>query len=161
MLMNEKTCFFLGNQDAPEELLDVLTETVEKYIEQFHVVSFVVGHYGNFDRLASTAVKAAKRRHDAVTLTMLLPYHPAERPIPLPDGFDGSLYPAGMEQVPRRLAILQANRYMIARADHLIVYSRGIAGNTFNMLKYARARAKRGELTIENLADDAAFPPSP
>lgn len=39
----------------------------------------------------------AKTRHPRVVLTMLLPYHPSERKIKLPDGFDRSWYPPEME----------------------------------------------------------------
>ena len=42
----------------------------------------------------------AKRFHSDMRLTLLLPYHPAERPIPTPDGFDSTFYPLGMESVP-------------------------------------------------------------
>ena len=31
----------------------------------------------------------------------------------MPEGFDGSFYPEGMEKVPRRVAIVRANRYMV------------------------------------------------
>ena len=58
-----------------------------------------------FDRMAARAVIAAKQHHPQVRLTMLLAYHPGERPVTLPSGFDGSLYPPGMENVPRRFAI--------------------------------------------------------
>ena len=54
---------------------------------------------------------------------MLLPYHPSERAVVLPAGFDGSLYPPGMETVPRRLAIVRANEYMAKRCDLLIGYT--------------------------------------
>ena len=35
-----------------------------------------------------------------------------ERPIPTPEGFDRTLYPDGMETVPKRLAIVRANYWM-------------------------------------------------
>ena len=47
---------------------------------------------------------------------MLIPYHPAERPVETPPGFDGTFYPPGIESVPRRYAIVRANRYMV---DHV------------------------------------------
>ena len=47
-----------------------------------------MGHYGGFDRLAARAVIKAKKTHPEVTLTLLLPYHPAERPMAAPEGFD-------------------------------------------------------------------------
>lgn len=54
-------CFFIGHQEAGEELLPVLTEAVERHIIEYGVTEFVVGQYGNFDRLAAKVVKAAKK----------------------------------------------------------------------------------------------------
>ena len=51
--------------------------------------------------MAAKTVKAAKKRHPEVTLTLLLHYHPYDRPIPTPDGFDSTFYPPGMETVPK------------------------------------------------------------
>lgn len=48
---------------------------------EYGVTEFFVGHYGRFDALAAHAVKDAKKRHLEVTLMLLLPYHPFDRPI--------------------------------------------------------------------------------
>ena len=85
----------------------VFTEVV------FGVTELIVGLYGGFDKLAARAVIDAKKTHLEVTLTLLLPYHPAERPIDVPQGFDGTYYPPDMERVPRRVTIVRANRYMV------------------------------------------------
>ena len=34
---------------------------------------------------------------------LVLPYHPAERAVPPPDGFDGTHHPEGPENIPKRL----------------------------------------------------------
>lgn len=103
-----KTCFFIGHHDAPDEILAALIAEVERHISEYGVEEFVVGRYGNFDVLAERAVKEVKERHPGILLTRLLPYHPGERPIELPNYFDGSFYPP-LEGVPRRLAIVRAN----------------------------------------------------
>lgn len=155
--MLNKTCFFIGHRDAPEELFPILMKSVEKHVTQFNVNCFVVGRYGNFDRMAATAVQVIKKRHSFVTLTLLLPYHPGERIILLPDGFDDSLYPPEMERVPKQLAILRANQYMIQHSDFLITYSWNTTGNTFKFLKQAQKRAQNGNLIIENLAKSSEY----
>lgn len=88
-----KTCFFMGHRDAPYQVEALLRERVVHAITQYSVSDFVVGLYGNFDRMAAQAVRIAKKRYPFVTLTLLRPYHPAQRPISLPAGFDASLYP--------------------------------------------------------------------
>lgn len=95
-------CFFIGHRDTPDSLFKPLSDAVERHIVEYGVTEFVVGGYGRFDPLAAKAVSEAKKRHPEVTLTLLLPYHPQERPVPLPPGFDGTFYPPGMETVPRR-----------------------------------------------------------
>ena len=94
---HEKVCFFIGHREASERVLPVLTQAVEQLIVESGVTDFVVGHYGSFDSLAAKVVKAAKKRHPDVTLTMLLPYHPFDHPIPIPKGYDSTFYPPGME----------------------------------------------------------------
>ena len=149
--MNQ-SCFFIGHRDAGEELLPLLAETVERHIRQYNVTDFFVGHYGRFDAMASKTVKEAKKRHPEVTLTLLLPYHPYDKPIPVPAGFDGTFYPSGMERVPKRVAIVRANRWMVEHATHLIAYVCHPASNAKELLEYARRREQRGLLHVENLA---------
>ena len=86
-------CFFIGHRDAPSQVRELLESAVERHICLYGVTDFYVGRYGRFDSMAANAVKSAKTRHPGVTLTMLLAYHPYERPIQTPDGFDGTFYP--------------------------------------------------------------------
>ena len=146
------TCFFIGHREAGEELFYALTSAVERHIAEYGVGEFVVGHYGGFDRLAARAVRAAKKRHPSVTLTLLLPYHPHDRPIPAPDGFDGTFYPPGMETVPKRASIVRGNRYMVDHCTHLIAGVWHPVSNAADLLEYARRRERRGQLRITVLA---------
>ena len=145
------TCFFIGHREAGDELLPTLTAAVERHITEYGITSFMVGRYGNFDRLAARAVIDAKKRHPEVTLTLLLPYHPFDRPIPTPEGFDGTFYPPGMETVPKRVAIPHANRYMAGHSSHLIAYAWHPASNAREILEAALKRQKRGEMRVTNL----------
>lgn len=104
------SCFFIGHRDAEETVFPKLLEAVEQHIVEYGVTEFFVGHYGRFDALAARAVKDAKKRHSEVTLTLLLPYHPFDRPTPTPKGFDRTLYPPEMESVPKKIAIVRAKK---------------------------------------------------
>lgn len=146
------TCFFIGHREASEELFPVLTEVVERHIIEYNVTDFVVGQYGNFDKLAAKAVRVVKKRHPTVTLTLLLPYHPYDRPIPVPKGFDRTYYPPGMETVPKRAAIVRANRYMVDNSTHLIAYVWHPGSNARNLLEYAQTKSRNRMIRIENLA---------
>lgn len=139
-----KSCFFIGHRDTPEEIRPLLLQTIEKHISEYGVTEFV-GGYGAFDRLAAWAVISLKQQYPQITLSLLIPYHPAERPIETPPGFDDTYYPPGMEKVPRKLAIVRANRYMVDHVDYLIAYAWHPAGN---LVEYARKREAGGLLTV-------------
>lgn len=135
-----KSCFFIGHREAAEDIYPALLEAVEQHIVEYGVTEFVVGNYGGFDYLAAQAVVAAKERHPQITLLVLIPYHPVERPIELPHGFDSTFYPPDMEKVPRRLAIVRANRYMVDHVDYLIAYAWHPASNARDLTKYAQKK---------------------
>lgn len=148
-----KSCFFIGHREADERLLPTLVNTIERLIVSEDVTCFYVGGYGGFDRIAATAVKQVKWRHPEIILMLVLPYHPAERPVETPRGFDGTYYPEGMETVPRRFAIVQANKYMVENVDWLIAYVRHGASNSRKVLEYAQ---KQGVdcININELVED-------
>lgn len=143
-----KSCFMMGDRDAPETMVPLLESAVERLIVDCGVTEFVVGNRGAFDRMGAKAVMGAKKRHRGIILTMLLAYHPAERLVELPEGFDGSFYPPYMEKVPRRFAIVHANRMMADYANYLLVYARNPVGNARNLVDYASRRAAVEKLTV-------------
>ena len=149
--MGGKSCFFIGHRETSGEIYQALYAAVEQHILEYGVTEFIVGHYGGFDRLAASAVKEAKRIYPEVRLTLLLPYHPAERPISTPDGFDGTFYPSGMESVPRKAAIIRANRYVIDHVDYLIAYAWHPASNARELLEYAQRRERKGKIAVSVL----------
>lgn len=149
--MGGKSCFFIGHREASEEIFPALYAAVEQHIVEYGVTEFIVGHYGGFDRLAASAVKEAKRFHPEVRLTLLLPYHPAARPISTPDAFDSTFYPPGMECVPRKAAIIRANRYVVDCVDYLIAYAWHPASNARDLVAYAKSRQKKLSLSITML----------
>lgn len=148
-----KCCFFIGHRDAPDSIRPALDRAIEQCITDFGITSFIVGQYGNFDRLAARALLEAKIRHQDITLLLLLPYHPADRPVTAPPGFDGTYYPEGMETVPKNIAIVRANRSMVEVCDYLIAYAWHPASNAWELLEYARKRQGKGHLYVDNLAE--------
>ena len=149
--MNNKSCFFIGHRGASTEILPALESAIEQHISEYGVTEFIVGGYGRVDRLAASAVIRAKRQHPQITLVLLLPYHPAERPIEKPKGFDSTYYPPDMEKVPRRLAIVRANRYVVDHVDYLIAYAWHSASNARELAEYAQKRERKGLITVTML----------
>lgn len=149
-----KSCFFIGHRDAPDSLGEKLDKAIERCITERGVTEFVVGQYGNFDRLAVHVLVNAKKRHPKITLRLLIPYHPAHRPVEAPPGFDATYYPEGMERVSKKLAFVRANRYMADHCDCLIAYVWHPASNAREILEYAGKRERKGLLYVENLAEE-------
>lgn len=143
-----KSCFLFGHADCPDQVLSRLEQAIETAISN-GVTDFYVGNRGAFDRLATTAVKRAKRKFPGVRLYLLLAYHPAERPQELSEGFDGTYYP--LEKTPpRRFAIVRANEAMLSQVDYVICYVNHV-GNSRKILSLAQKRQERGEIQIYNI----------
>ncbi|MGM9538161.1 MAG: hypothetical protein ACI3VN_07515 [Candidatus Onthomonas sp.] len=144
-------CFFIGHRDTAESIKPALYQAIEHLIAAHGVTEFMVGRYGSFDRLAARAVIDAKARYQGISLTLLLPYYPTKHQVVLPDGFDDSFYPPGMESVPKRLAIVRANHSAVDCAQYLIACVWHPASNAYELLQYAEKRALRGLIQVENL----------
>lgn len=69
-----------------------------------------------------------------------------------PNGFDYTYYPPEMERVPRRFAIVRANRYMVDHVDHLIAYVWHTASHARELLEYAQRRQDRGLMGVTVLS---------
>ena len=151
--MNGKSCFFIGHREADERLLPRLELVIGRLISEENVRFFYVGGYGGFDRIAAAAVKRAKQKYPDITLMLVLPYHPADRPIDTPNGFDGTYYPDGLENTPRRYAIVRTNQIMVDTCDWLVCYVRHGASNSRNLLEYAERRKGKGLIQIINIGE--------
>lgn len=148
------SCFFIGHRDAPESLLPTVRSAVERLIRKEGVTDFYVGSRGSFDRLASSAVLGLRATYPDLRLYRVLAYHPAERDAALPEGFSGTVYPEGLERVPRRYAILRANRAMADHCQYLVAYAPHETGNARRVLDYARRREKKGLIRCVELQDN-------
>lgn len=146
-----KSCFFIGHREAGEELHSMVREAIEKHITEYGVTQFIVGSYGGFDSVAASALLEAKADHPELTLLQLIPYHPAERTVPLRPGFDSTYYPFEGRTPPRRLAIVKANEEMIHTCDYLIAYVWHPASNAWKLIEKARKLEPHGGIRITNL----------
>lgn len=155
-MSERKSCFFVGHREADEHLLPRLESVIERLSQEKHVRYFYVGGYGGFDRIAAAAVKWAKQKYPSITLLLVLPYHPAERAIPTPDGFDGTYHPEGLENTPWRYAIVRTNKIMVDTCDWLVCYVNHSVSNSKKLLEYARRREKKGLIQIINIGESEA-----
>ena len=136
------SCFFIGHRDASSELLPAVRAAAERLIREEGVTDFYVGSRGNFDRLAAAAVRGLRESYPDVRLYLVLAYLSATGSA-LPDGFAGSVFPEGLERVPRRFAILRANRAMVDTCEYLVAYAPHATGNARQVVEYARGKGRR------------------
>ena len=143
-----KRCFFLGHRDAPESISADLVKVLETLIIESMVEEFIVGNYGRFDILVQSVLVQLKEKYPYITLTLLLPYHPAVKAVTLPKGFDQTFYPENMEKVPKRYAIVKANQAMVDYCDYLVAYLRYPGTNTGKLVEFAKKKESKGEIKV-------------
>lgn len=143
------TCFLFGHSQTPEHLQPLIDRAVKEYYELGFRI-FIVGNYGDFDRMAIAAIRKLKKRYNDVIAFLLTPYHPSEREAPLPEGFDMTYYPDDMESVPKKLCIVRANEYMITHCDGCICYARH-PGNARNLYE----KVMKKQFFVRNIALEA------
>ena len=98
-------CFFIGHRNTPEAIYVPLLESIKRYITEYGVSEFYVGHYGAFDCMASRALCEAKNRYPYIKNYLLLAYHPAIKKIDTPKGFECTLFLDGQEKSPRGMPL--------------------------------------------------------
>lgn len=148
------SCFFIGHRETGMDVFPALADAVEQHIAEYGVTDFYVGHYGGFDGLAAQAVKEARARYPYIRLTLVLPYHPAIRPISTPKGFDGTFYPWQDENIPKRLAIIKTNQRMVDSCDYLITNAYHFLGGTGQIVEYARKQEAKKQIKVTNLSQN-------
>lgn len=145
IIMNEKSCFFIGSRYSSGDIREQVVEVVEKHIVEYGVTTFTVGHYGDFDILVRGVLREVKERHANIKLYLLAPYALNQKR-DVPERFNGTYYPEGLEKVPFRYAIVKANRLMVETSDYLIAHP-GF-GNSRTLVEYAQKREKKGLIKV-------------
>ena len=141
------TVTFFGHRDAPEDILPRLKEIIAGLIEKEGTISFLVGNEGAFDSMVSRSLIELSEVYPQIRYSVVLAYLPkataTEKPI------HPTVYPEGLETVPPRFAISKRNLWMLNQAETIIVFVTVPMGNSFRLMKQAKAKRK----TVINIAD--------
>jgi len=148
-------CFFIGCRKAPESIRPVLAQEVSRHIIEYGVRDFIVGRYGNFDRMVWQVLANAKQAHPELGLNLRLAVaYPSEvEKISAPWGFDGVYFPEELRGVPGRKAIPRLNQHLVQQATHLIAYVDDRSVNSRKVAALGEERARQGELVMTMLAE--------
>lgn len=112
-------CTFFGHKDTPKEIEPTLRSTLIELIENKNVSVFYVGNNGNFDTMVRCQLEDLSQTYP-ITYSVVLAYLPTEKN--KYDNLTNTIYPEGLETVPKRFAIPWRNKWMIQQSDVVVTY---------------------------------------
>ncbi len=156
--MNIYTVSFFGHRyiERGMEIDNRLDKLLHDLITQREYVDFLIGKEGEFDLLASAAIKRAVRSYDYgnTHFTLVLPYMKAEyhdNKKEYLDYYDEVEICSESTEAHPKSAIQVRNRNMIDRSDLVICCIQHKSGGAYRTIQYAEKQGKR----IVNLADES------
>ena len=123
---NNKTCCFFGHREVTHNIKDKLIAIIEKLITEDGVTEFYVGHQGQFDSMVYSVLKELKAKYPQIRYTVVLAYMPDEHIKEVYE--EDTLFPDGMESVPKKFAISKRNDWMIQQSGFVVCYVHKITG---------------------------------
>ena len=112
-------CTFFGHKDTPKEIEPTLRSTLIDLIENKNVNVFYVGNNGNFDTMVRRQLEDLSQTYPII-YSVVLAYLPTEKN--KYDNLTNTIYPEGIESVPKRFAISWRNKWMIQQSDIVVTY---------------------------------------
>ena len=139
------TCTFFGHRVVTNDVKTRLRVVITDLIVHHAVDVFYVGNQGGFDEIVSEVLRELQTIYP-IDYAVVLAYFPIEwdgngTPYP-PD----TIYPEGLETVPKRFAICYRNRWMLERADYVVTYVTHRGGS--GAARYQSLAEQRGKKVI-------------
>lgn len=131
------TCTFFGHRDCPYDVGENLRSTIIDLIENKGVDRFLVGNNGNFDSLVLRVLRKCKSEFPHIDYCVTLAYIPNDRSFDCP-----TLFPEGIEAVPKKYTISYRNDYMLKQSDYVVAYITHITGGAHKFFSLAKKRGK-------------------
>ena len=133
------TCTFFGHKDAPEAIYPRLLEVIEELFLERNVDRFLVGTHGSFDSLALKALRELKKKHPLLVYSVVLAYIPDAN-----NYYEDSetIFPEGIEVVPKRFAITHRNEWMVRASDVVVCYIDHSWGGASQFVEMATKQGK-------------------
>ena len=133
------TVTFFGHKDTPKEIEPTLRTTLVDLIENKNVTVFYVGNNGNFDTIVRRQLENLSQTY-LITYNVVLAYLPTKKSEY--DDFTNTIYPEGIETVPKRFAISYRNKWMIEQADIVVTYVTHSFGGAAQFKELAERQGK-------------------
>ena len=139
-------CTFFGHRDSPTGVADALRAVLIDLIEKAGVNEFLIGNQGVFDQIAANVLKGLKMQYTEIRCTCVCAYMPTAQQAN--EDLD-TVYPEEVAMTPPRFAIDRRNRWMLERADIVVVYVKSPVGGAAKF----KAMAERKKKMVINLAE--------
>lgn len=139
------TCTFFGHKNCSEKIEPMLRAAIVGLIENNGVNIFYVGNQGRFDYMTYRVLKELSKTYSIEYYVV-----PAYLPIKKSEKYTfeprDTLFPDGIETVPRRYAVCYRNRWMIRRSDYVITHVSSPVGS--GAAKFKDLAEKQGKTVI-------------
>ena len=139
-------CTFFGHRDCPNNLYVPLRNKIEELILNCNVDLFYVGNNGNFDAMVKEALKELKITYPSIQYYVVLAYMPTKADEYAQGKICDTLYPFGIENVPKRFTISWRNKWMVKHSDFVIAYVKHSFGGAASFVDYTQ---KSGRSVID------------
>lgn len=139
-----RACCGFGHRNVFENISERLDSAVESAIQQ-RCELFYTGAMGEFDRLFSSAVRAAKQSHPHIKLICVKPYFTndinTDRDY-YKAMYDDVIIPPELIGFHYKAAIKARNQWMIGNSDIVLIYTVRDYGGAYDAMKYAIKKGK-------------------
>lgn len=132
-------CTFFGHKDTPKEIEPTLRSTLIDLIENKNVAMFYIGNNGKFDTMVRRQLEDLSRTY-SITYSVVLAYLPTKKN--KYDNLTNTIYPEGIETVPKRFAISWRNKWMIQQSDIVVTYVTHALGGASQFKDIAKRKGK-------------------
>lgn len=143
-----KTCTFIGHKNTLKEIEPILESTLRDLILNKNVAKFYVGTHGSFDYMAQRVLEKFKNQYVWIEYNIVLAYLPQIKE--QYKDYSNTVYPDGLEKIPKRYAIIERNKWMIRKCDYLVCYVEHTFSNAYSFKEFAE---KKGKMVV-NLFDN-------
>ena len=137
------TVTFFGHKDTPKEIEPTLRATLIDLIENHGATEFYVGNNGNFDTMVRRQLEDLSQTYP-ITYNVVLAYLPTKKSEY--DDYTNTIYPEGIETIPKRFAISYRNKWMVEQSDIVITYVARTYGGAWQFKVIAQ---RQGKMVIE------------
>ncbi len=140
------TVTFFGHKDTPKEIEPTLRTTLVDLIENHGATEFYVGNNGNFDTMVRRQLENLFQTYP-ITYSVVLAYLPTKKNEY--EDLTNTIYPEGIETIPKRFAISYRNKWMVEQSDIVITYVTRTYGGAWQF----KAMAERQGKTVIELSE--------